>query len=45
MRFATQLGGGTVAVSPGLSEGYAAEDLGLGGFTLTSKEMATLAAI
>lgn len=45
LRFVTQLGGGPVAVSPGLDESYAVEDLGLGGFTLTAKEMATLAAI
>ena len=45
LRFATQLGGGSVAVSPGLDEGYALEDLGLGGFTLSSHEMATLADI
>ena len=45
LRFATQLGSSSVAVSPGLNEGYAIEDLGLGGFTLSTKEMATLAAI
>ena len=45
LRFATQFGGGSVAVSPGLDERYAIEDLGLGAFTLTAKEMAILAAI
>jgi hypothetical protein len=45
LRFVTQLGGGAVAVSPGLNEGYATEDLSLGGFTLTAKEMALLSAI
>lgn len=44
LRWVTQHGC-PVAVSPGLNEEYALEDLGLGSFTLTSDEMATLSAI
>ena len=46
LRWVTQYQGGCpVAVSPGLNQQYAEEDLGLGSFTLTDTEMSTLTAI
>eukprot|EP01052_Picozoa_sp_SAG31_P008090 SAG31_NODE_399_length_16247_cov_19.137540_18_plen_160_part_00 len=46
LRFATQQGAGCpVAVSPGLHENYATEDLGLGSFNLSAAEMRILAGI
>ena len=44
LRWITQQGC-PVAVSPGLNEEYADEDLGLGSITLTTSEMAALSAI
>jgi hypothetical protein len=44
LRWITQQGF-PLAVSPGLNEQYAAEDLSLGSFTLTATEMAILSAI
>ena len=44
LRWITQQGC-PLAVSPGLTEAYALEDMGLGGFTLTDAEMATVSAI
>jgi 2,5-diketo-D-gluconate reductase A len=44
LRWVTQHGC-PVAVSPGLKHEYQAEDLGLGAFTLTAKEMVALSAI
>ena len=44
LRWITQLGH-PLAVSPGLNRNYAAEDLGLGSFSLTQAELASLSAI
>ena len=44
LRWVTQYGV-PLAVSPGLNKEYALEDLGLGSFSLTAAEMATLSAI
>jgi diketogulonate reductase-like aldo/keto reductase len=44
LRWVTQQGS-PVAVSPGLNPEYAAEDMGLGSFTLTAAEMGVLSSI
>jgi 2,5-diketo-D-gluconate reductase A len=44
LRWVTQLGC-PLATSPGLNPEYANEDLGIGGFTLTSDEMSTISAM
>ena len=44
LRWVTQLGC-PLAVSPGLNEDYAREDMNLGGFTLSPSEMASISGI